>query len=167
MINKVINILTKPYLIPRKIINFIRFNKLKKNYNFKIYENDQNEKFNHLGLDREKGIFNLNQLKKQNLVLNRDMSSEHDILFSSIALLKKDKILNILEIGTHDGVNSFLLSLLFKNSKIKTIDLESKNYEFQNSYSREKILMILLLKEIKLLTKAKIYFLKNKIHLDL
>ena len=167
MINKVINILTKPYLIPRKIINFIRFNKLKKNYNFKIYENDQNEKFNHLGLDREKGIFNLNQLKKQNLVLNRDMSSEHDILFSSIALLKKDKILNILEIGTHDGVNSFLLSLLFKNSKIKTIDLESKNYEFQNSYSREKNFNDFTAQRNKIINKSQNIFFKEQNSLGL
>ena len=57
------------------------------------------------------------------------MSSEHEILFSSISLLKKNETSNILEIGTYDGVNSYLLSLLFNNSKIKTIDLESENQD--------------------------------------
>jgi predicted O-methyltransferase YrrM len=138
MIKKFIKAISKPYLIPEKIINIIKFNSLRKKYNLKTYENDQNLKFNQLGLDREKGIFNLNQLKKQNPVLIRAMSSEHETLFSSISLLKKKEYLNILEIGTHDGINSYLLSLLFENSKIKTIDLESKDYEFQNSYNREK-----------------------------
>jgi predicted O-methyltransferase YrrM len=137
MINKIINILSKPHLIPHKIINFIRFNKLKKEYDFKKFEEKQNNKFNELGLDRKKGILNLNELKKQNPILNRTMSSEHEILFSSISLLKKNETSNILEIGTYDGVNSYLLSLLFNNSKIKTIDLESENQDFKHSYRRK------------------------------
>ena len=64
MINKITNILSRPYFIPGKIVNIIRFNKFKKNYNFKTYEDDQNIKFNQLGLDREKGIFNLSQILK-------------------------------------------------------------------------------------------------------
>jgi predicted O-methyltransferase YrrM len=167
MINKIIKILTKPHLIPCKLVNFARFNKLKKNYNFKTYENDQNVKFNQLGLDREKGIFNLNQLKKQNLVLNRAMSSEHETLFSSISLLKKDKILNILEIGTYDGINSYLLSLLFKNSKIKTIDLKSKDYEFKNSYNRQKKFDNFITQRNLMINKSQNIFFKEQNSLSL
>ena len=138
MIPKIINILLKPHLIPKKIINVLRFNKLKREYDVKIYEEEQNLKFEQLGLDRKKGISNLGKFKEKNPVLNRPMSSEHEILFSSISLVKKKSIFNILEIGTYDGINSYLLSLLFENSKIKTIDLKSEDYEFQNSYNRKK-----------------------------
>ena len=91
MIKKIFKVISKPYLIPEKIINIIRFNNLKKKYNLRTYQKDQNLRFNQSGLDREKGIFNLSQIKKQNPVLNRAMSSEHEILFSSISLLKKMK----------------------------------------------------------------------------
>jgi len=167
MINKITHILSKPHLIPGKIVNIIRFNKFKKNYNFKTYEDDQNIKFNQLGLDRQKGIFNLSQIKKQNPVLNRAMSSEHEILFSSISLLRKNQTLNILEIGTYDGVNSYLLSLLFKNSKIKTIDLKSKDYDFQNSYNREKNFNNFIIQRDKIINKSQDIFFKEQNSLSL
>ena len=139
MFLKIINLLLRPHLIPGKIVNTIRFTKLKNQYDHKIFEDIQNKKFFDLGFNREKGIENLNQLKNQNSILDRIMSSEHEVLFSSISLLKKEKISNILEIGTYDGINSFLLSLLFDKSKITTIDLSAKNPEFIGSYNREKI----------------------------
>ena len=167
MIKKIINILSKPHLIPHKIINFIRFNKLKKEYDFKRFEEKQNNKFNELGLDRKKGISNLNELKKQNAIFNRSMSSEHEVLFSSISLLKKNETLNILEIGTYDGVNSYLLSLLFNNSKIKTIDLESKDYEFQNSYNREKDYNNFITQRNEMINKSQNIFFKEQNSLSL
>lgn len=36
------------------------------------------------------------------------MSSEHEVLFSSISLSEDINVFNILEIGTFDGINSFL-----------------------------------------------------------
>ena len=167
MINKIINILSKPHLIPHKIINFIRFNKLKKEYDFKKFEEKQNNKFNELGFDRKKGISNLNELKKQNAIFNRSMSSEHEVLFSSISLLKKNETLNILEIGTYDGINSYLLSLLFNNSKIKTIDLESKDYEFQNSYNREKDYNNFITQRNEMINKSQNIFFKEQNSLSL
>jgi predicted O-methyltransferase YrrM len=65
------------------------------------------------------------------------MSSEHEVLFSSLSLLSKKKFNKILEIGTFDGVNSFLLSLLFEDSQIKTIDLRSDGSDFENTYNRK------------------------------
>ena len=65
------------------------------------------------------------------------MSSEHEVLFSSLSLLSKKKFNKILEIGTFDGVNSFLLSLLFEDSQIKTIDLRSDESDFENTYNRK------------------------------
>ena len=167
MIKKFIKALSKPNLIPKKIINTIRFNSLKKKYNLKMYENNQNTKFEKLGLDREKGILHLSQLKKQNPVLIRPMSSEHETLFASISLLKKRDYLNILEIGTHDGINSYLLSLLFENSKIKTIDLESTDFEFQNSYNREKNYINFIKQRDKLIKERKNIFFKEQNSLSL
>ena len=46
------------------------------------------------------------------------MSSEHEIIFSSISLNQMYQIRNILEIGTHDGINAFLLSKIFSNAKL-------------------------------------------------
>jgi predicted O-methyltransferase YrrM len=167
VINKIINNLKKPHLIPGKIINAIRFNKFKKRYKIKTYDNDQNIKFDQLKLDREKGIFKLNQLKEQNPVLNRAMSSEHETLFSAISLLKKNEELNILEIGTHDGVNSYLLSLLFENSKIKTIDLKNEDHEFQNSYNRKKNFLNFITERNKIIKKKKNIFFKEENSLNL
>ena len=167
MIKRFIKAISKSHLIPEKIINTIRFNSLRKKYNLRTYENDQNLKFDQLGLDREKGIFNLNQLKKQNPVLIRAMSSEHETLFSSISLLKKKEHLNILEIGTHDGINSYLLSLLFENSKIKTIDLESKDYEFQSSYNREKNYINFIKQRDEVIKERKNIFFKEQNSLSL
>ena len=70
------------------------------------------------------------------------MSSEHEVLFSSLSLNYNNNIKKILEIGTFDGKNSYLLSLLFKNSKIDTIDLEKNDINFKNSYNRKKNLIL-------------------------
>ena len=167
MINQIIDNLTKPHLIPTKIINAIRLNKFKKKYNVRIYEDDQNIKFDKLNLNREKGIFKLNELKQQNSVLNRAMSSEHETLFSSISILKKDEVLNILEIGTHDGVNSYLLSMLFDNSKIKTIDLKNEDYDFQNSYNRKENFLNFITERDKVIHRRENIFFKEQNSLNL
>ena len=44
----------------------------------------------------------------------------------------------ILEIGTYDGINSFLLSQLFPTAKIETIDLDDEDEKFKNFYRRSK-----------------------------
>ena len=43
----------------------------------------------------------------------------------------------ILEIGTHDGNNAFLLSKIFCNSEITTIDLPDDHDDFKNFYGRK------------------------------
>ena len=65
------------------------------------------------------------------------MSSEHELLFSAISLNNETQIKTILEIGTFDGANAFLLSQIFKNSKVETIDLESSESDFMNFYGRQ------------------------------
>ena len=64
------------------------------------------------------------------------MFLEHVTLFSAISL--KKKILNILEIGTFDGSNAYIMSKIFSEAKIETIDLDEKNNMFSELYNRDK-----------------------------
>ena len=64
------------------------------------------------------------------------MSSEHEVFFSGLSL-SDTKIEKILEIGTHDGKNSLLLSLLFNTAEIDTIDLPHTSKYFIKFYNRE------------------------------
>lgn len=127
--------LKNPYHIPFKVIDKILFFYKKNNYKDEIYEREQNLIFKHFNLKREDGLKKLSELKKQYSLLNRNMSSEHEVLYSALSTSNK-KINKILEIGTYDGINSYLLSLLFKDSQIKTIDLSSETDDFKNFYNR-------------------------------
>ncbi len=137
MKNFILNFL-KFHLIPQKIIKkIVYFIKLKQ-YKKSEFEEKQNKIFEKIGLDRNLGIRVLNSVKtKNNLNIKRSMSSEHEVLFSSISNNRKFKIENILEIGTFDGFNALLLSKIFPGRKIKTIDLPDNDDEFRNSYERK------------------------------
>ena len=137
IIQRIVHNLLKPHLIPYKLINKLNFIYKKNNYEKTFFEKHQNEIFRKLNLAREKGLDKLLELKQQYNFLDREMSSEHEVLFSSLSLLSKKKFNKILEIGTFDGVNSFLLSLLFEDSQIKTIDLKSDESDFENYYNRK------------------------------
>ena len=105
-----------------------------------MFEKEQNDYFNYYGLDRKKGIENLNLLKKElskNFDINRGMSSEHEVFFSSLSLNKGRPINDILEIGTFDGFNALLLSKLFTKTNIDTIDLPENDEDFINFYDRK------------------------------
>ena len=65
------------------------------------------------------------------------MNSEHLKIFSAISL--NHKVKNILERGTYDGFNSLILSKLFPNSNIQTIDLDENNKDFNKIYNRENL----------------------------
>ena len=56
--------------------------------------------------------------------------------FSSLSMSKEFDIKDILEIGTWDAKNSFLLSVLFKDSNIDTIDLKKDHKIFTDFYNR-------------------------------
>ena len=138
--DKIIRYFLKPHRIIFKIFDKVNLNFQIKKYDQSYFEKKQNETFNFLGLNREQGVKNLDLLKKD---LNfdsdtiRDMSSEHEVIFSCLSLNKDFKIKDILEIGTFDGFNALLLSNLFKDSQIDTIDLPEKDEDFVNFYNRK------------------------------
>ena len=154
--NKLIKNLLKPQKIPHKILSKLNYYYNLNQYDKVIFENDQNNLFNLLSLNRINGINNLDKIKKSlniDIHLNRDMSSEHEVLFSSISLNQNLKINDILEIGTFDGFNALLLSELFPKSKIDTIDLPEDDDEFINFYDRKKKVSDFVDKRNNLLSK--------------
>ena len=62
--------------------------------------------------------------------------SEHLIIFASIAK-SNHKIEKILEIGTHNGKTTTILSKLFPKATITTIDLKDNDPIFRKTYQRE------------------------------
>ena len=132
------------------IIKFIRyilkifkenFNEIKYPYS-KRYE-DLIKAYKECGLnqDRERNINTLNKcLNSLNLDIYSEengMYSEHLIIFAAIAN-SKFRPKKILEIGTYDGKTALILSVLFPESTITTIDLKDDDLIFKNTYHRNK-----------------------------
>ena len=137
---KIITNLRNPFKIPQKILRKINYFFKLRSYDFNFYKNKQQDIFYSSGLNREDGIKNLNEIKNKlsvDINIKREMSSEHEVMLSSISLIKNSKIENILEVGTYDGFNALLLSKLFPNSKISTIDLPEDDKDFIASYKRK------------------------------
>ena len=136
---RILNNLARPHRIPKKILNKINYYFSYKKYNQNFFEEEQNKIFEHFGLNRQEGIKKLISIKKDLdfKLRDSDMSSEHEVIFSSLSYLKNKSFTDILEIGTFDGFNSLLLSNLFSNSKIDTIDLSETDDDFVNFYYRK------------------------------
>lgn len=136
---KIIRNLIRPHKIAKKIFNKLNYYFNYKKYNQNFFEKEQNDIFKYFGLNREEGIKKLTLIKKDLDFKSRDsgMSSEHEVIFSSLSLSKNKSITDILEIGTFDGFNALLLSNLFPNSNIDTIDLPENDDDFINFYNRK------------------------------
>ena len=139
LFKKILNNLARPHKIPKKILNKLNYYFSYKKYNQNFFEEEQNKIFEHFGLNRQEGIKKLIPAKKDLDFQLRDsgMSSEHEVIFSSLSLSKNKSFTDILEIGTFDGFNSLLLSNLFPNSNIDTIDLSETDDDFINYYNRK------------------------------
>ena len=156
ILKKIFNNLIRPHKIPIKIISKLNYYKKYKEYNKNLFEAEQNRIIKSIGLEREKGLENLNFVKKKLISIfdtDRGMSSEHEVLFSSLSVIKNQKISDILEIGTFDGVNSFLLSNLFPKSNVDTIDLHETDEDFINFYDRKNKIKDFINKIKKVLVK--------------
>lgn len=117
-----------------KKLFFLVKNLKEKKENYLDYQLDM---FKKNGLDRQLGLKIFNEIILKNQFLNSEMHSEHQIIFCSIAS-QGLKVQNILEIGTYDAKNACLLSKLFPNSKIITLDLPDSDKKFKNFYGRKK-----------------------------
>ncbi len=155
MLQSLIYNLKNPHKIPIKIIKKIIFFYKKIKYDEQDHHRRQIEKFKNFNLDRSKAKSKLNTIIDEYIFLKREMSSEHELLFSALSINKDIDIKNILEIGTFDGANAFLMSKLFKNSQVDTIDLKSDEKEFLEFYNRKKNVQKFIDDRNKLLSKSK------------
>jgi predicted O-methyltransferase YrrM len=123
----------------KKIFHFILIKIVLKFKLLNIDESIQNSNFNFIGLDRDAGLGYLKKVLKDQLNVfyneNDGMFSEHLVILSSLSI-KNPGIKSILEIGTFDGKTSYLLSYLFPNALIDTIDLPTGDIKFSENYNR-------------------------------
>ncbi len=122
--------------ILNRFIIILNHFKYKKKYKEIKYLNEQNKLFKSVNLNRNKGINLYFDLIKKYPFLSSNMSSEHSIIFCALKF-SKYKVKNILEIGTYDAKNSFLLSKVFPNSNIDTYDLKHSTKAFKTTYGRD------------------------------
>jgi hypothetical protein len=111
------------------------------NSSFPIRLRTQEKLYESIGLFSSRNLV----LDKLNCLLNDlgfppysesiNMYSEHLLLFTAISLSSLP-IRRILEIGTYDGRTSVLLSCLFPNAHITTLDLPPSDPIFSSSYNR-------------------------------
>lgn len=129
----------------KKILNKTIYNKLKKVYYLfkelktQHYDLSKDLKYNEKLFKIFK--FNLNKIKSTlNFFGYRydDTSlSWHYHLFSGLKNYFKNKKINILEIGTHNGEFTKFIANIYKNCEISTLDLHEKDKLFISSYNRE------------------------------
>jgi spermidine synthase len=108
-----------------------------------IYKRSQNQfeiqdqKFSEWNLDRKQAISKidmvLQELYKENYSENNGMWSEHLLIMAAISS-QPNQIRNILEIGTFDGQTARILSKLFPESEITTIDLPQNIVDTKRIY---------------------------------
>jgi predicted O-methyltransferase YrrM len=151
-----------------KILNFTKriYRRLILEYakNFPRYEInafDQDQIFDEIGLSRSDGLTKLNNILTQYFDENFDekkgMYSEHLIMLSSISCINKP-IKNILEIGTFDGRTALILSKLFEDANILTVDLPSTAVDFESTYNRHNLLQDFVENRNKNLANKRIKF---------
>ncbi len=102
-------------------------------YNHADLEKNQNKIFNGIGLNREDALNKIDKIYNENPE-TQDLASEHHLLFA--ALSDSKNIGKILEIGTYNASCTKLLSILFPNSLITSIDLEDDDPIFLATYDR-------------------------------
>ena len=119
-------IISSRFNLPKRIYRRLCREYAKKTAFYKVKSSTQNLTFYEIGLTRTDGLTKLNNVLMECFGVNYDekdgMYSEHLVLLSSISCLNQS-IKNILEIGTYDGRNALILSKLFKEANILSIDL--------------------------------------------
>ena len=126
-----------------QFIGFLSHNSFA-NQLFKNFENrqkvKQNAVFSSLGLDRSLALVKLNKVLEDlyGITFNEKngMWSEHLVLFAAFSEADSN-VHKILEIGTFNGETAKILSRLFPNSLITTIDLPSSELSKSKIYGYE------------------------------
>lgn len=138
------------YLIFREIYEIFKSESSRKKNLIKTYE------IVNLGHKRDNHIEVLNKtLRSLNMGEygeHKGMFSEHLVIFAAISQLENYPK-NILELGTYDGKTSAILSRLFPDSLITTIDLKDDDPIFEGSYKRKSSKFDFIKKRNKIIEK--------------
>ena len=149
--------------LPKRIYLKLFLAYLKKFPRYKIKALDQEQIFDEIGLSRSEGLTKLNNVLTQCFDENFDekngMYSEHLVILSSISCINKP-IKNILEIGTFDGKTALILSKLFEEANILTVDLPATDGDFESTYYRHGMLEDFVENRNKNLANKRIKFLE-------
>ena len=143
IIKKVLKSFLDPLTLPHKI-NFhsrklfykIYYQSRYKDIEFNEY---QTSIFKNYGIDHQGAVQKLNKIRAEHeeLQLQKNLAhSEHQTFFSGLSELNKN-IKKILEIGTFNAQNAFLLSVLFQNAQVITVDLPNDSDDYKNTYKRD------------------------------
>ncbi len=115
MINRIIRNLSKPYLLPGKLLGKIQWLYAGFGYDEGKYIDEQEYRFSKLNLKFSGTEGELDTLYLTNNDIKVEMSSCHHNLF--VAFRKKYKFTNILEIGTQVVQVLYYLQLSFQEQK--------------------------------------------------
>lgn len=143
-----------------KILSRIFYNKSK-------FLNQQDLFFKKWNIDRKIGIEHLELLKSKYKNLKKLNPSEHSVFFCALSK-SKYKINKILEIGTFNANNVFLLSKLFPEAFITTLDLPDNEQTFlkehpnPNEFIQERNDILKDCKNVKFVKMNSIMLLKEK-----
>ena len=164
LFTKILNNLARPHKIPKKILNKYNYYFSYKKYNQNFFEEEQNKIFEHFGLNRQEGIKKLISTKKDLdfKLKDSEMSSEHEVIFSSLSYSKNKSFTDILEIGTFDASTALLMTKIFPGANIKTLDLNTNDEIFFKpaSYSASKSAILNLTRYLG------VYWAKNNVRVN-
>jgi predicted O-methyltransferase YrrM len=126
--------------IPRRAFWFFITRLIQRLNLFKLDPEVQSRQMQTIGLRRTEGLARLNEILRNALGRVYDerdgMFSEHLVLLASISIARTD-IKRILEIGSFDGRTALILSRLYPEAQIVTIDLPSDEVDFKQTYDRQ------------------------------
>ena len=161
--NIIERIISSRFNLPRRIYRKILTKYSKTSSLYAVKTSDQNKIFSEIGLSRSDGLVKLDDILMECYGVNFDekngMFSEHLILLSSISCLNHS-IKSILEIGTFDGKTSLILSRLFEDVNILTIDIPVTENDFESTYIQKSLQQEFLENRNKNLSNTKIKFLE-------
>ena len=143
IIKKVLKSFLDPFTLPHKINFHSRklFHKIyyQSRYDFNKFHNYQIDSFDKYGINHEKALEKLKKIRSEHeeLELQKNLAhSEHQTFFSGLSEVNKN-IKRILEIGTFNAQNAYLLSVLFQNAQVTTVDLPNDSDDYKNTYKRD------------------------------
>lgn len=99
----------------------------------------EHAKFREMGFDLDRALGTLDDclasLGQASFTAQRGMASMHWVLFACVA--QRFAVRRILELGTYDGQTTLLLSGLFPDASITSVDLPDDDPIFAHTYARE------------------------------